>query len=342
MQLIPLAIILEGSLLVGAIIVGIFLGVLILFSRFFRKVTQGQAIVRNGIGGTKVSFNGMIVIPVAHQAEYMDISVKRIEIERKGIEGLICMDNMRADIKVAFFVRVNKTPEDVLRVAQSIGCVRASTVETIRVLFDAKFSEALKTVGKRFDFVQLYNERDTFKSGILKVIGTDLNGFTLDDCAIDFLEQTRLENLDPDNILDAEGIKKITELTATQAKLANNIQRDKEKVIKQQDVQAREAVLELERQLAETEAKQKRDVQSVIAREEAETMKVQAEERLKSQRANIAADEEIAIATQNKDRQVLVAQRNKERTDAVEIERVTRDRDLEIIDRERQTTLKGI
>jgi flotillin len=107
----PLALLLEGSILVGAIIVGIFIGILILFSRFFRKVTQGQAIVRNGIGGTKVSFNGMIVIPVAHQAEYMDISVKRIEIERKANEGLICKDNLRADIKVAFFVRVNKTPE---------------------------------------------------------------------------------------------------------------------------------------------------------------------------------------------------------------------------------------
>ncbi|MBK8038067.1 MAG: flotillin family protein [Verrucomicrobiaceae bacterium] len=337
-----LAVLLEGSILVGVIAIGIFLGVLILFSRFFRKVTQGQAIVRNGVGGTKVSFNGMLVIPVAHQAEYMDISVKRIEIERKANEGLICKDNLRADIKVAFFVRVNKTPEDVLRVAQSIGCARASNVDMIRTLFDAKFSEALKTVGKRFDFVQLYNERDTFKSEILKVIGTDLNGFALDDCAIDFLEQTQLENLDPDNILDAEGIKKITELTAAQAKLANNIQRDKEKVIKQQDVQAREAILELERQLAETEAKQKRDVQSVIAREEAETAKVQNEERLKSERAKITADEEIAVATQNKDRQVLVAQRNKERTDAVEVERVTRDRDLEIIDRQRVTTLKDI
>ncbi|MCX6852682.1 MAG: flotillin family protein [Verrucomicrobia bacterium] len=338
----PLALLLEGSLLVGVIIIGIFLGILILFSRFFRKVQQGQAIVRNGIGGTKVTFNGMIVIPVAHQSEYMDISVKRIEIERKAQEGLICKDNLRADIKVAFFVRVNKTPEDVLRVAQSIGCTRASTVDTIRVLFDAKFSEALKTVGKRFEFVQLYNERDHFKSEILKVIGTDLNGFTLDDCAIDFLEQTQLENLDPDNILDAEGIKKITELTAIQAKLSNNIQRDKEKVIKQQDVQAREAILELERQLAETESKQKRDVESVRARETAETMKVQEEERLKSERARISADEEIAVATQNKDRQVLVAQRNKERTDAVEVERVTRDRDLEIIDRERVTTLKAI
>ncbi|TAG11181.1 MAG: flotillin family protein [Verrucomicrobia bacterium] len=338
----PLALLLEGGILIGAITIGIFIGVLILFSRFYRKVQQGQAIVRNGIGGTHVSFNGMIVIPVAHQAEYMDTSVKRVEIERKATEGLICQDNIRADIKVAFFVRVNKTPEDVLRVAQSIGCARASNVDMIRTLFDAKFSEALKTVGKRFDFVQLYNERDTFKSEILKVIGTDLNGFALDDCAIDFLEQTQLENLDPDNILDAEGIKKITELTATQAKMSNNIQRDKEKVIKQQDVQAREAILELERQLAETEAKQKRDVQSVIAREEAETAKVQAEERLKAERANIAADEEIAIATENKDRQVIVALRNKERTDAVEIERVTRDRDLEIIDRERQTTLKAI
>ncbi len=337
-----LAFIPETVLVGAAVVVAIVFGIVIMFSRFYRKVQQGQAIVRNGVGGTKVSFNGMVVVPVVHQIEHMDISVKRIEIERQGAEGLICKDNIRADIKVAFFVRVNKTDPDVLRVAQSIGCQRASSVDMIRVLFDAKFSEALKTVGKRFDFVQLYNERDHFKDEILKVIGTDLNGFALDDCAIDFLEQTALENLDPDNILDAEGIKKITELTAAQAKLANNIQRDKEQVIKKQDVQAREAILELERQLAETEAKQKRDVESVKARETAEMMKVQEEERLKAERAKIAADEEIAVATQNKDRQVLVAQRNKERTDAVEVERVTRDRDLEIIDRERVTTLKSI
>lgn len=324
---------------IGVIIAG---AALILISRFFQKVQQGQAIVRNGIGDTKVSFNGMMIIPIAHQAEYMDISVKRIEIERRATEGLICKDNIRADIKVAFFVRINKMEEDVKRVAQSIGCARASALDTLRTLFDAKFSEALKTVGKRFDFVQLYNERDHFKTEILKVIGTDLNGFTLDDCAIDFLEQTQLENLDPENILDAEGIKKITELTAAQAKLSNSIQRDKEKVIKQQDVQAREAILELERQLSETEAKQKRDVESVKAREEAETLKIQSEERLKSERAKIATDEEIAVATQNKDRQVLVAQRNKERTDAVEIERVNRDRELEVIERERITTLKSI
>lgn len=323
-------------------IIALIIAVAVVYSMLYRKAQRGQALIRTGVGGTKVSFNGMGVIPVLHRLETIDISLKRVEIDRTAKNGLICKDNMRADIKVAFFVRVNQTEEDVLRVAQSVGCERASNTDEIRNLFDAKFSEALKTVGKRFDFTELYEERETFRDEIIKIIGTNLNGFVLDDAAIDYLEQTPIESLDPDNILDAQGIKKITELTATQAKLSNNIQRDKERVIKQQDVEAREAILELERQLAETEAKQKREVESVKAREMAETMKVQEEERQKAERARIAAQEEIDVATQNKDRQVLVAQRNKERTDVVEVERVKRDQELESIERERVTMLKSI
>ncbi|CAN5252659.1 flotillin family protein [soil metagenome] len=326
-------------MLVGAIIV---VGLFALIIKCYRKVPQGQALVRTGQGGVKVSFTGKLVIPILHRAEEMDISVKRIEIDRTGPNGLICKDNMRADIKVAFFVRVNPTEQDVRKVAQSIGCVRASSQPSIEQLFDAKFSEALKTIGKRFQFIELYEERDTFRDEIIKLIGTDLNGFSLEDAAIDYLEQTPMTSMDPNNILDSEGIKKITELTATQAKLANHIQRDKEKVIKQQDVEAREAILELERQLAETEAKQKREVQSVQAREEAETKKIQEENRQRSEQARIAAEEEIQIAEQNRERQVIVATRNKERTDAVEIERVERERHLEAIERERVTTLKNI
>lgn len=314
----------------------------LMFASFYKKVKKGTAIVRTGVGGTKVASDGILVFPIIHRMEEIDISLKRIEIKRTALNGLICKDNIRADIEVAFFVRVNSEKQDVLKVAQSIGCERASSEAEIRVLFDAKFSEALKTVGKRFDFIELYQERDTFRDEIIKVIGTDLNGFVLDDCAIDHLEQTPVGNLDPDNILDAEGIKKITELTADQAKLSNSIQREKERVIKMQDVEAREAILELERQQEEAEAKQYREVAAVRAREEAEAAKVQQEERLKSERARISTEEEIEIATQNKDREVIVAQRNKERTDVVEQERVKRDQELESIERERVTTLKDI
>lgn len=339
----PLAQLLPAMGLVVAV-VGVIIAVAFVYWMLtcYRKVEKGRALVRTGGSRAKVILNGGFVLPIVHRVEHIDISVKRIEIDRTGKNGLICQDNMRADIKVVFFVRINNVEEDILKVADSIGCVRASSEPEIRNLFDAKFSEALKTVGKRFLFIQLYEDRDKFREAILKVIGTDLNGYVLEDAAIDYLEQTPIEMLDPDNILDAEGIKKITQLTAEQAKLSNKIQRDKEKIIKQQDVEAREAILELERQLKETEARQQREVETVRSREEAETAKVAEEERRKSQIARIAADEEIAIADENKQRQVLVAQRNKERTDGVELERVERERMIEQIDRERVTQIKQI
>jgi uncharacterized membrane protein YqiK len=329
--------------IVGLIVVVLIaLGFLYLLLTCYRKVEKGRALVRTGGTTAKVILNGGFVVPIIHRAEFIDISVKRIEIDRTGKNGLICQDNIRADIKVVFFVRINNVEQDIIKVADSIGCVRASSEPEIRNLFDAKFSEALKTVGKRFLFIQLYEDRDKFREAILKVIGTDLNGYVLEDAAIDYLEQTPVEMLDPDNILDAEGIKKITMLTAEQAKLSNKIQRDKEKIIKQQDVEAREAILELERQLKETEARQQREVETVRSREEAETAKVREEERRKAEMARIAADEELAIAEENKQRQVLVALRNKERTDGVELERVERERMIEQIDRERVTQLKQI
>jgi len=83
-------------------------------------------------------------------------------------------------------------------------------------------------------------------------------------------------------------------------------------------------------------------VAEVQAREQADAKKVQEEQRLKSEQARIATEEELSIAEENKNRQIIVAQKNKERTEAVENERVTRDRDLEIIERDRLTALKGI
>ena len=74
-----------------------------------------------------VAFTGAVVYPIINRAEVMDLSVKTIDIDRRGKEGLICNDNIRADINLTFFVRVNKTVEDVLKVAQSIGCARENS-----------------------------------------------------------------------------------------------------------------------------------------------------------------------------------------------------------------------
>ncbi len=315
----------------------------VLWALFYKKVPQGMAMVRTGRGGTAVEYDkGMHVVPVLHMMEMMDLSVKTIEIARMKEDGLICMDNIRADIKVVFFVRVNKDTEDIKNVAQTIGCKRASDPSTLRNLFEAKFSEALKTVGKQMQFEQLYDSRDEFKKKILESIGKDLNGYALDDCAIDYLEQTPIEFLKDNNILDAEGIKKITELTAAQRVKANFIRREEEKTLKEQDVEAREAILEYERQLAEKEERQKREIANIKAREEAEINKVNEEERLKAELVRIKTQEELDVAEENKLRQVIVASKNKERTEAIENERVEKDRLLEQTEKEKIVTLAEI
>jgi uncharacterized membrane protein YqiK len=312
-------------------------------SRFYRQVDQGRALIINPFKGEPmVTFTGSIVWPIINRAEVMDIALKTIEIDRRGKEGLICQDNIRADIKVTFFVRVNKTREDVLKVAQSIGCVRASDQETLEHLFEAKFSEALKTVGKSFDFEELYTKRDAIKDQVIQVIGKDLNGYMLEDCAIDFLEQTPVEMLDKDNILDAQGIRKITELTSVQNIHTNEFRQSERMAITKRNVEADEAIFALERQRAEAAAKQKREIESIQARETAEAERVKAEEYAKQQLARIKAEEEIQITDQNKHRQVEVAQKNRERVVGVETERVEKDRALEAINREREVELSRI
>ncbi len=336
----------ETLITVGAILgVFFFLGMafLLFFSRIYRKVDQGKALIVNTMANEPdVTFTGRYVVPVFHRAEIMDISVKTIELDRRGKEGLICMDNIRADIKVTFFVRVSKTKEDVLKVAQAIGCKRASEQRTLEELFIAKFSEALKTIGKQLEFVDLYTKRDEFRDQMIKIIGRDLNGYVLEDAAIDYLEQTPLEMLDEHNILDAEGIRKITDLTTKEHVRTNLFTNEETMKIKKQDVERAEAVFELERQEAEAKAKQEREIRTVQAREAAETHSVEAEERLKAEAARIKTDEELGIQEQNKMRQIEVAEKNRERVIGVEEERVLKDRQLEAIAREKVTELEDI
>jgi uncharacterized membrane protein YqiK len=329
----------EPILIAGGVALAVLLILLIAVSRLFHKVEQGKALIVSKVRNVHVTFTGAVVLPVLHKAEKMDISVKTIEIERTGQEGLICQDNIRADIRITFFVRVNKTSEDVIKVAQAIGTERASDQVTLQELFNAKFSEALKTVGKHLDFVDLYTKRDEFRDRILQVIGTDLNGYSLEDAAIDFLEQTPMSQLDSNNILDAQGIRKITELTAIEHVRTNEFQRTEEKEITKQNVDAREAILELERRQADAENKQRREIDTMRAREEAETAKVQAEERLKAQTANLRTDEQLGIQDQNRAREVAVAEKNRERVIAIETERIEKDRQLEVVAREREIAL---
>jgi uncharacterized membrane protein YqiK len=322
-----------------AVVVIIVIAVLVLLglmvSRLFRKVPQGQALVVSKWRTVVVTFTGQVVIPVIHKSEIMDISVKNIQIERRGKgNGLICKDNIRADISVEFFVKVDPTEQAVKKVAQAIGCERASDIQTLNTLFAAKFSEALKTVGKKFEFESLYTDRDSFRDEIVEIIGKDLNGYVLEDVAIDYLEQTPLADFDPDNILDADGIRKITERTAIQHIETNKAEQLEREETTRRTVDADKAVFEMERDRAEAQARQQQEIRTVQATADAAASQVEEAERQKAESARITADQGIGVANENKDREVAIAGLNRERVIKVESENIERDRLLALTGRE--------
>ena len=327
---------------IGAFVVFV-LGAALMVKRFYLKVSPGQALINNKTGEEiSVSFTGGLVLPIIHRAEVMDTSVKMIEIERRGKEGLICKDNVRADVKVAFFVQVGHDAESVKRVAQRIGCARASHVETLHQLFQAKFSEALKTVGYQMNFLQLYTDRNEFRKQIQVQIGTDLEGYQLTDVVIDFLEQTPMDSLDPENMLDAEGIRAITKITKEKEVETNRLRNEAQMQIEQQNTAAQEVITKQETTRKAVVAAREREALVAQAREQADAQKEVAEQRLKMETARIKADEEIQIAEQNMHRQVEVAGKNRERVVGIETERVAKDRHLEAIAREREVELSRI
>jgi uncharacterized membrane protein YqiK len=332
-----LALVLIG---IGAILV---LGVLVLVARTWRQVDQGYAMIVNKMGKEpKVTFTGAIVLPIVNRMEIMDLSVKTIHVARRGKDGLICMDNIRADINVTFFVRVNKTADDVLRVAQQIGCVRASQQSTLEELFAAKFSEALKTVGKQMEFEQLYTQRNVFKDRIIEVIGTDLHGYVLNDTAIDYLEQTPIEVLDPNNVLDALGIKKITSIT-TVANIDTNQLKQKERMeLGKQNLTGDEAIFRFEQQRSEAEAKKNKEVAIASAREENEAQRFRLEEEKRTHIERQRAEEAIQMAEQAKLRSVQVSEQGRVREVEVEKVRVAKAHDLEEVTRRREVELGSI
>ena len=328
---------------VVGIAVVVFFGLMVLIARTFRQVDQGRAMIINRLRGEpKVTFSGSVVLPVVNKAEIMDLSVKTIDVARRGKDGLICADNIRADIKVTFFVRVNKTVDDVLRVAQSIGCIRASQQQTLEELFAAKFSEALKTVGKKMEFEQLYTQRDVFKDQIISVIGKDLNGYVLDDAAIDYLEQTPIEILDPNNVLDALGIRKITDITTSAAIDTNQLKQKERMELGKQNLTADEAVFRFDQARAEAEAKKNKEIAIATAREENEANRFRLDEEKRTHVDRQRAEEAVQMAEQAKLRAVQVSEQGRIREVEVEKVRVAKAHDLEEVTRKREVELGSI
>jgi flotillin len=334
------------SYIIAAVVIIVLLAIFAIVVFCIRKIEPGRAGVTTGIGGLKVSFSYMIRLPVVQHYHIVDISVKKLEIQRKGKDGLVCRDNIRADIVVAFYIRVEATEESVRKVSQMLTPERVSDIDQLRELFEAKFSEALKTAGKQMEFHELFTERTKFRDQIQATIGKDLDGFLLQDVAIDYLEQTPLDQHDPNNVLDAEGIKKITEITQRERVLANEHSQRTQVQVEKENADADIAKREQRRRNEEDNARQNRAITEVKATEEAESRKIIEMRRQEVEARRLETEESIRLRTEDMNRAVqereftVIKEKQRlqqEATQEGEEARVRRERLIALAEMEKET-----
>lgn len=171
------------------ILVIAWIGTISMVIKMYKKAKPGEALVKTGIGGSKVSFQGILVVPFLHNLERLDITVKTYELNKSGENHLLTRDGRKLEIATIFYLRINQTEQAVIQVAQAFGSDDVSSPEFIERNFGKKFEEAIINTVYAFKLDNLLSDIGTIKMEIMDTIGTDLNGFILDDVAIHHLKE---------------------------------------------------------------------------------------------------------------------------------------------------------
>lgn len=208
--------------------------------RSYRRVGPGEALlIELGGGPMRVSFGSALVVPGLHRAEVLDLSVRKVVVERRGKQGLSCADGIRVDLRATFLVKVERREESVLRVAREVGCARANRVEEVQALLEERLVCALANSASTFNFDELLADRSLFIDHVMVEVGDELLGFKLERMSLGRLEQTPLDQLDPTNVVDAQGILKLTE-RATRLALETSGHRMQQELREQRERMARQ------------------------------------------------------------------------------------------------------
>jgi flotillin len=340
----------------------LFSGVAFVFTRLYQKTKASEAFVRTGQGGAKViQDGGAVIIPFIHELTRVSLRTIKLEVQRAGVDALITHDKLRADVRAEFFVRVNPQEDAVLQAARSLG-EAMDNPEQVKLLVEDKLVSALRTAAATKSLEALNSERDSFLEDVTKLLQDDLknNGLVLETVTISSLDQTDPKFLKTNNIFDAQGARKIAEITESSLTERNRLVRDGEERRKQQDVENKKRILALDQQEKEAMALQNAEVQRIQAQadrdaqmkviemerethlaaiektkalEVAETARQQAlalaeaEKAQAVQLANEATSREVAIAREKREQATLVTQQEKEAAvAAAQAERAEKER----------------
>ena len=300
-----------------------------MWTSLYKKTSADVAFVRTGQGGSRVYLDtAAMVVPVLHKITEVNLRTMKLGVNPHGPNALITHDNLRSDILAQFYIRVQADVEHILNAARSLGdnSVNAENVES---LVSEKLVSALRAIASQMDLFEIHTKRDEFAERVKEHVKSDLeaNGLLLESVTISELDQTDPSELSDNNVFDAQGKRKITEITAAALVERNNLERAAEQARKNRDVTTRQQILELERQQAEAEANQHTEILKIQASKDREAQETQITQQRAVETAQIEKQQAVQTAEIGRQQAVEVARVGQEK--AVQIANIAREQEMQ-------------
>lgn len=217
-------------------------------------------------------------------------------------DGSYCKDDIRVDIAVAFQLTI--PTESVAEIVGQFDPKILSSAKSLAEFFEPKFAEALKSATRKHDYLSLMNDRSAFRESVREAIAKELHGFVLSDVLIAEVRQTSVDKLNPNDILDVQGLELITKTTTERNTNIKRIKELGETQFTEEAVKGQQARLQLDRGLKEEQFKTEREIETIRLEEETRIKNKEVEENLAREKARLQTAQETRILEENVEREV--------------------------------------
>lgn len=268
--------------------------------RYYAKATLDTALVRTGMGGQRVvTDGGCITLPIVHQLQKVSMQTLPLTAARTGKNAALTKDQIRADIQMAFEVRVEPSEGSIATAAQSLGPRIAKNGEAVQEVLESTLVDAILNASASRTLDEIHLDRVKFTadvSGIVEAQATRV-GLTIVSASLVSVDQSDFSQLNENNAFNAKGMRKLAELISEERKARIKVETETDVAIREHKLTQHQQELNITRQEREAEISQAEHLDKMEADAKSRSQQAQASATLATEEVRIEK-ERLAKASQ--------------------------------------------